>query len=119
MYIFAYICPSVFVCLAISLSLSLTPLPPCTKQALSGLFSATFPLTFAYISDCVGKKERAPAYGLALATFGLSFSLGPLTGSYIARAVDIHAVFGLSLLLMLLNVGYIMMCVSMYLCIYV
>ena len=77
--------------------------------AVSGLFSATFPLTFAYISDCVDKKERAPAYGLALATFGLSFSLGPLTGSYIARAVDIHAVFGLSLLLVAVNVAYIIL----------
>eukprot|EP00605_Chrysophyceae_sp_TOSAG23-4_P002765 GSChrysophyteH1.ASY1.ANO1.3049.1 assembled CDS len=77
--------------------------------AVSGLFSATFPLTFAYISDCVDKKARAPAYGLALATFGLSFSLGPLTGSYIARAVGLHAVFGLSLLLVGCNVAYIML----------
>ena len=35
---------------------------------ISGFFSATFPLTFAYISDCVEKKDRAPAYGLALVT---------------------------------------------------
>jgi MFS transporter, DHA1 family, tetracycline resistance protein len=75
--------------------------------ALSGIFSATFPLTFAYISDCVDKKARAPAYGLALATFGLSFSLGPLAGSYIAQAVDIHAVFALSLLLVGANAAYI------------
>ena len=29
-------------------------------SGLSGFFSATFPLTFAYISDCVEKKQRAP-----------------------------------------------------------
>ena len=32
-------------------------------MALSGFFSATFTLTFAYIADCVSVKERAPAYG--------------------------------------------------------
>jgi MFS transporter, DHA1 family, tetracycline resistance protein len=77
--------------------------------AVSGLFSATFPITFAYISDCVDKKHRAPAYGLALATFGLSFSLGPLAGSYIARSTNIHAVFVLALFLVAGNVAYIIM----------
>lgn len=32
----------------------------CIMSALSGFFSATFPLTFAYISDCVDKSKRAP-----------------------------------------------------------
>eukprot|EP01035_Chromulina_nebulosa_P019458 gene19458-25340_t len=54
-----------------------------TVKGCSGFFSATFPLTFAYISDLVDKKDRAPAYGLALATFGLSFSLGPITAKNI------------------------------------
>ena len=41
-----------------------------------GCFAATFPLVFSYIGDLVPPPRRAPAYGLALATFGLSFSLG-------------------------------------------
>ena len=53
--------------------------------ALSGLFSSTFTLTFAYISDVVPDKNgRVSAYGLALATFGLSFTIGPLLGGYLA-----------------------------------
>ena len=57
--------------------------------ALSGCFSATFTLTFAYISDCVPKGEgRIAAYGLALATFGLSFTIGPMAGGYLARSVE-------------------------------
>lgn len=49
--------------------------------ALSGIFSSTFTLTFAYISDTVPNKEdRVSAYGLALATFGLSFTVGPMAG---------------------------------------
>eukprot|EP00591_Stephanopyxis_turris_P018639 CAMPEP_0195536126 /NCGR_PEP_ID=MMETSP0794_2-20130614/45497_1 /TAXON_ID=515487 /ORGANISM="Stephanopyxis turris, Strain CCMP 815" /LENGTH=756 /DNA_ID=CAMNT_0040669443 /DNA_START=126 /DNA_END=2396 /DNA_ORIENTATION=- len=58
--------------------------------ALSGLFSSTFTLTFAYISDVVPKQaERVGAYGLALATFGLSFTIGPMAGGYLARVENV------------------------------
>ena len=58
--------------------------------ALSGCFSATFTLTFAYISDCVPTGDkRVAAYGLALATFGLSFTIGPMAGGYLARSVNV------------------------------
>jgi MFS family permease len=51
--------------------------------ALSGVFSSTFTLVFAYISDTVqNQEERVSAYGLALATFGLSFTLGPILGTF-------------------------------------
>jgi predicted MFS family arabinose efflux permease len=50
---------------------------------------------------------RAPAYGLALATFGLSFCLGPVTGSFIAAEYGIKAVFGSALILVILDVVYI------------
>ena len=75
--------------------------------SISGFFSATFALTFAYISDCVDSKHRAPAYGLALATFGLSFTVGPLAGSYIAVHFGEQSVFLLSVVLVLVNVVYI------------
>lgn len=78
-------------------------------MSLSGFFSATFPLTFAYISDCVDKKNRAPAYGLALATFGLSFCLGPLSGSYLAAQFSDQVVFLTSLVLVVVNIIYIIM----------
>jgi len=57
-----------------------------TLLACSGIFSSTFTLTFAYISDTVrSKKDRVSAYGLALATFGLSFTIGPMLGGYLAK----------------------------------
>ena len=57
--------------------------------ALSGAFSSTFTLTFAYISDVVKSRDgRVAAYGLALATFGLSFTIGPLLGGYLANVDD-------------------------------
>lgn len=76
-------------------------------MGLSGFFSATFPLTFAYISDCVEVKQRAPAYGLALATFGLSFCIGPVLGSYIAQQFGTQAVCLTSVLLVIINIMYI------------
>mmetsp|Transcript_39089 Transcript_39089/g.51547 ORF Transcript_39089/g.51547 Transcript_39089/m.51547 type:complete len:453 (+) Transcript_39089:36-1394(+) len=78
-------------------------------QAFSGCFASTFPLTFAYISDFVPKEERAPAYGLALATFGLSFSIGPVTGGYLAKIVGAHVVFTSSLILTICDLVFIVL----------
>ena len=75
--------------------------------SLSGICSATFTLTFAYIADCVDTKQRAPAYGLALATFGMSFTLGPLIGSYVAQTVSDQGVFALACMLVVANAVYI------------
>jgi MFS family permease len=75
--------------------------------SLSGIFSSTFTLVFAYISDTVRKREeRVSAYGLALATFGLSFTIGPMAGGYLAQ-VHTQYVFVCSLFLTILNVLYI------------
>lgn len=76
-------------------------------MSISGFFSATFAITFAYISDCVDNQKRAPAYGLALATFGLSFSVGPVIGGYLAQEFGNHSVFVLSLGLTVVNVLYV------------
>ncbi|GMH55427.1 hypothetical protein TrRE_jg7098, partial [Triparma retinervis] len=52
---------------------------------LSGLFSSTFTLTFAYISDSTqDSRSRLAGYGMALATFGLSFCVGPMAGGAVA-----------------------------------
>ena len=75
--------------------------------ALSGIFSSTFTLVFAYISDTVRQQdERVSAYGLALATFGLSFTIGPMAGGYLART-NTHNVFIFSLLFTVLDLLYI------------
>jgi DHA1 family tetracycline resistance protein-like MFS transporter len=76
-------------------------------SCISGLFSATFPLTFAYISDTVDLNHRAEAYGLALATFGLSFSIGPIIGAYVSEAHGKSLVFATSTCLVLIDFVYI------------
>jgi DHA1 family tetracycline resistance protein-like MFS transporter len=75
--------------------------------ALSGVFSSTFTLVFAYISDTVKKQEdRVSAYGLALATFGLSFTIGPMAGGYLAQ-YNKQYVFLTSLILTVVDLLYI------------
>lgn len=77
--------------------------------SLSGIFSSTFTLVFAYISDTVKhQEERVSAYGLALATFGLSFTIGPIAGGYLARAHKQY-VFVASFVLTILDLMYIFM----------
>lgn len=74
---------------------------------LSGVFASTFTLVFAYISDSVKEQDdRVSAYGLALATFGLSFTLGPMIGGYLAKS-DTQYVFLTSLVLTVLDLCYI------------
>ena len=89
------------------------PIPPnaitvfVVLLALSGIFSSTFTLVFAYISDTVHKRDdRVSAYGLALATFGLSFTIGPMAGGYLAQE-HTHYVFLCSFFFTLLDVLYI------------
>lgn len=75
--------------------------------ALSGIFSSTFTLVFAYISDTVRQRdERVSAYGLALATFGLSFTIGPMAGGYLAQ-YNTRYVFVCSFLLTVIDLIYI------------
>ena len=75
--------------------------------SLSGFFSSTFTLVFAYISDTVRKQdERVSAYGLALATFGMAFTLGPMAGGYLAKS-NKQYVFIASLIMTLLDLVYI------------
>lgn len=60
--------------------------------AASGCVSATFTVAFAYISDVVtgekARERRVAAYGMALATLGLSYSVGPMAGGYIGRTYE-------------------------------
>jgi len=71
------------------------------------VFSSTFTLVFAYISDTVKEQdERVSAYGLALATFGLSFTLGPIFGGYLAKT-DKQYVFLASFGFTVLDLVYI------------
>ena len=78
-----------------------------TALGLSGIFAATFTLVFAYIADVVPPRQRAAAYGMALATLGLSFTVGPPLGAFAARRVGERRVFLVSMFLAFFDVGLV------------
>lgn len=52
--------------------------------SMSGLFSVTFSVVFAYVADVTSEQERSSAYGLVSATFAASLVTSPALGSYLS-----------------------------------
>ncbi|MEM1106002.1 MAG: TCR/Tet family MFS transporter [Pseudomonadota bacterium] len=61
-------------------------------RALSGASSATFSTANAYIADTTTKEERARAFGMLGAAFGIGFILGPAFGGLLGM-IDPRAPF--------------------------
>uniref|UniRef100_A0A1A8J2L6 Major facilitator superfamily (MFS) profile domain-containing protein n=1 Tax=Nothobranchius kuhntae TaxID=321403 RepID=A0A1A8J2L6_NOTKU len=53
--------------------------------AVSGVFSVTFSVIFAYVADITEERERSTAYGLVSATFAASLVMSPAIGSYLSE----------------------------------
>lgn len=54
-------------------------------RMLGGMFGATFSVANAYMADISTGKDRAAAFGLVGAAFGLGFILGPLIGGVLGE----------------------------------
>lgn len=68
-------------------------------RALGGIFGATFSVSNAYMADITEGKDRAAAFGLVGAAFGLGFILGPLMGGVLGEIdvrLPIYCAAGLS-----------------------
>ncbi|XP_071841173.1 hippocampus abundant transcript 1 protein-like isoform X2 [Apostichopus japonicus] len=51
--------------------------------SVSGIFSVTFSIIFAYVADITDESERTSAYGLVSATFAASLITSPALGAYL------------------------------------
>ncbi len=71
-------------------------------RLVAGVFSATVSTANAYIADITPKKDRAAAYGLLGAAFGIGFIIGPLVGGVLG-AIDLQYPFWLAAGLAFLN----------------
>jgi len=69
---------------------------------VAGLFSSTVSTANAYIADITPKEERAAAFGLIGAAFGVGFIIGPLIGGVLGQ-YDLHYPFWLAAALSLAN----------------
>ena len=55
-------------------------------RVVSGITSASMPAAAAYISDVTAPSERARAYGLFGAAFGIGFIIGPALGGWLGAS---------------------------------
>ncbi len=55
-------------------------------RALSGIFSATYPVASAYIADLTAPEQRARSFGLMGAAWGMGFVVGPAIGGLLGDA---------------------------------
>ncbi|XP_060787858.1 hippocampus abundant transcript-like protein 1 isoform X2 [Neoarius graeffei] len=54
--------------------------------SVSGVFSVTFSVIFAYVADITEENERSTAYGLVSATFAASLVTSPAIGAYLSAS---------------------------------
>uniref|UniRef100_A0ACB8EQW1 Hippocampus abundant transcript-like protein 1 n=1 Tax=Sphaerodactylus townsendi TaxID=933632 RepID=A0ACB8EQW1_9SAUR len=66
--------------------------------SVSGIFSVTFSVIFAYVADITQEHERSTAYGLVSATFAASLVTSPAIGAHLS------AIYGDSLVVLVATV---------------
>lgn len=74
-------------------------------RIVAGIFSATVSTANAYIADITPKKERAAAFGLLGAAFGVGFVMGPLIGGVLGE-IDLQYPFWLAAALAFINMVF-------------
>jgi DHA1 family tetracycline resistance protein-like MFS transporter len=77
-------------------------------RILDGISGGNISTAQAYISDITDEQDRAKAYGLIGAAFGLGFILGPAIGGFLSQGANYHipafAAAAMSLLSLLLTI---------------
>lgn len=79
--------------------------------SVSGAFSVTFSVIFAYVADITQEHERSTAYGLVSATFAASLVTSPAIGAYISTFYGDNLVVLLATLVALLDICFILLVV--------
>jgi DHA1 family tetracycline resistance protein-like MFS transporter len=74
-------------------------------RVISGITAATFSTANAYIADVTPPEQRAAAFGLVGAAFGVGFVLGPAIGGFAGDA-DPRLPFWIAAVLTLANFAY-------------
>uniref|UniRef100_A0A9J8C0U8 Major facilitator superfamily (MFS) profile domain-containing protein n=1 Tax=Cyprinus carpio carpio TaxID=630221 RepID=A0A9J8C0U8_CYPCA len=79
--------------------------------SVSGTFSVTFSVIFAYIADITDVRERSTAYGLVSATFAASLVTSPAIGAYLSASYGDNLVVLLATLISLADICFILLAV--------
>ncbi|TRZ03130.1 hypothetical protein DNTS_014530 [Danionella cerebrum] len=78
-------------------------------MSISGLFSVTFSVIFAYVADITEDHERSTAYGLVSATFAASLVTSPALGAFLSRRFGVSVVVLLATIISLLDILFILL----------
>lgn len=76
--------------------------------AVSGLFSVTFSVVFAYVADLTTGPKRSSAYGQVSATFAASLIISPALGAHLSRNYGDNMVILLATSVAILDVLFIL-----------
>ncbi|KAK9968754.1 hypothetical protein ABG768_003062 [Culter alburnus] len=79
--------------------------------SVSGAFSVTFSVIFAYIADVTDERERSTAYGLVSATFAASLVTSPAIGAYLSASYGDNLVVLVATLIALADICFILLAV--------
>ncbi|XP_004713979.1 hippocampus abundant transcript-like protein 1 [Echinops telfairi] len=79
--------------------------------SVSGIFSVTFSVIFAYVADITREHERSTAYGWVSATFAASLVSSPAIGAYISANYGDSLVVLVATVVALLDICFILLAV--------
>ncbi|XP_031574467.1 hippocampus abundant transcript 1 protein-like [Actinia tenebrosa] len=79
--------------------------------SMSGIFSVTFSIVFAYVADCTDQNERSTAYGLVSATFAASLIISPALGAFLSNKYNDNIVIALATAVASLDILFILVAV--------
>ncbi|CAF1133727.1 unnamed protein product [Adineta ricciae] len=75
--------------------------------SISGLFSVTFSVVYAYVADVTDENSRGAAYGLVTATFAASLITSPAIGAHLARLYSDNFIIALGTAVAVLDLLFI------------
>uniref|UniRef100_A0AAY4CNR1 Major facilitator superfamily (MFS) profile domain-containing protein n=1 Tax=Denticeps clupeoides TaxID=299321 RepID=A0AAY4CNR1_9TELE len=79
--------------------------------SVSGLFSVTFSVIFAYVADITEEHKRSTAYGLVSATFAASLVTSPAIGAYLSANYGDSVVVLVATIVAVLDIGFVLLVV--------
>ncbi|KAM9742693.1 LOW QUALITY PROTEIN: hippocampus abundant transcript-like protein 1 [Dama dama] len=79
--------------------------------SISGVFSVTFSVIFAYVADVTQEHERSTAYGWVSATFAASLVSSPAIGAYLSSSYGDSLVVLVATVVALLDICFILLAV--------
>ncbi|NWJ00167.1 MF14B protein, partial [Crypturellus undulatus] len=79
--------------------------------SVSGIFSVTFSVIFAYVADVTQEHERTTAYGLVSATFAASLVTSPAIGAYLSASYGDNLVVLVATMVAVVDICFILLAV--------